>query len=145
MSIHRFVSLSSIALVGSCAAMLALAGCGSGPKAYPVEGTVKYKDGTPMTAGGLIIFNPMDTQVKVTAQGEIKEDGTFKLGTFAETDGAPVGKYRVLIALPPLANPNRPPAGWPPINVKYSSADKSGLEFTVTAIAKNEYAIVVEK
>ena len=87
----------------------------------------------------------MDTQVKVTAQGEIKEDGTFKLGTFAETDGAPVGRYRVLIALPPLANPNRPPAGWPPINAKYSSADKSGLEFTVSAIAKNEYAIVVEK
>ncbi len=80
MSIHRFVRLSFLALACNGAALLSLSGCGGGPKAYPVEGTVKYKDGTPMTAGGLIIFNPMDTQVKVTAQGEIKEDGTLQAG-----------------------------------------------------------------
>ena len=135
----------AVASICAGAMILPFAGCGRGPRTYPVEGTVKYKDGTPMTAGGLIIFNPMDPEMKVTAQGEIRADGTFKLGTFAEADGAPVGKYRVLLVPPPLVNPNRPPAGWPPIHAKYGHPDKSGLEYTVAAVAKNEYAIVVEK
>ncbi len=122
-----------------------LAGCGGGPRKYPVKGTVKYKDGTPMAAGGIIIFSSADPGVKVTAQGEILADGTFKVGTTAADDGAPAGRYLLSITLPPLPNPNRPPPGWPPIHDKYSSKEKSGLEYTVTENGKNEVTIEVER
>ena len=122
---------------------ISLVGCG-GVKLHPVEGVITYADGTPMPGGGVITFTPVDPEMKVSARGNIQEDGTFGMGTFIEMDGVPEGTYTVAIV------PTRPravrnaPADWPPIDKRYSNHEESGVEFTVTA-GKNEYKIIVEK
>lgn len=123
--------------------LFALAGCG-GVKLYPVHGKITYADGTPMPGEGQITFNAIDKDAKHSARGIIHADGTFKMGTFGDTDGVPAGKYRVAIQPTPPHNPNRPPAGWPPLAKKYMNPAKSGLEYEVTT-GKNEYNVVVEK
>jgi hypothetical protein len=130
------------------AAWLCLAGCSSGPKTYPVEGTVVFKDGTPFP-GGLVEFEPVtaDPKLRVNARGAVQPDGTFRLTTFKEGDGAVEGQHRAVV-LPP-APPNlvedrtKPP---PPLILdrRFMSYDTSGLQFTVTQ-GLNRFTIEVEK
>jgi hypothetical protein len=120
-----------------------LTGCGK-ISTHPVEGKITYKDGSPLTCEGLVIFNPAEAHLKNGARGAIQPDGSFRMGTFDEADGVPEGRYKVAIVPPPLKNPNHPPPDWPPFDRKYMNAEQSGLEFTVTA-GKNEFPIVVEK
>ena len=122
-------------------ATLFLAGCGD---THPVSGKITYADGTPMPGGGQITFNPTDPATKVSARGIIQPDGTFKMGTHADTDGVPLGTYKVSIQPTPPKNPNRPPPDWPPLQKKYMNQDRSELQFTVKA-GRNEYKVVVEK
>ena len=125
------------------AALFALAGCG-GPKLYSVKGTITCPDGTPMSYEGQVIFNAVEPKGQGNPRGMIKPDGTFRMGTLAEADGAPEGDYRVAIVPMPPENPKKPPPGYPPFDAKYMSYSTSGLEFTVTR-GKNELNIVVEK
>lgn len=123
--------------------LFTLVGCG-GLKTNPVEGVITYQDGTPMPGGGQITFTPVDPDVKISARGIIKEDGTYKMGTESLADGVLEGTYRVAIVPTPPKNLNRPPPGWPPLNKKYTNPQKSGLETTVTR-GRNTYDITVEK
>jgi hypothetical protein len=66
-------------------------GCG-GRETYPVTGTVKLKDGTPLPGGRVIL-----TGGESGAHGQIGEDGSFTLGTFHVDDGAKPGEYTVVI------------------------------------------------
>jgi len=60
----------------------------------PLGGTVTFSDdGTPLTRGA--VFFQSD---KLVAQGAIKSDGTFRVGTDKLTDGLPPGTYKVYIA-----------------------------------------------
>ncbi|MBM3997193.1 MAG: hypothetical protein FJ303_24035 [Planctomycetes bacterium] len=124
-------------------AVLIVTAIGCGPARYPVEGKVVYENGEGMPGGGTIIFEPVDTAAK-SARGNINDDGTFKMGTFAEADGVIEGKYRVAIMPTPPRNPNKPPKGYPPIQKKYTHHEKSGLEITVTR-GTNEYNPKVSK
>ncbi len=121
----------------------AVGGCG-GPKTYAVQGKVIYKDGTPLT-DGQVVFEPVDPTVKVSARGDIKPDGTFRLTTYKDGDGAVEGKYRavVLPPWPPEVYENRP-APPPVIDPRFQEFERSGLEFTVTP-GKNNFTLVVEK
>src|SRR5262245_13341051 len=88
----------------AAAAVLALAsapGCG-GNRTYPVQGRVVFKDGADIRplVGGLVVFEPLDPGGKDSARGEILPDGTFRLGTYKEADGAPPGRYRALVTPP---------------------------------------------
>jgi hypothetical protein len=76
--------------------LLPLAGCG-GEGVYPVEGLVTWKDGSPAKelAGSLIFFELAEKQTQ--AQGRIAEDGTFKMTTLDENDGALAGEHTVYI------------------------------------------------
>lgn len=139
--IHRV--LPTLFWITTSVSVSILAGCG-GVKMHPVSGTIKYPDGTPMPGEGTIIFNSLDLNAKGNPRGAIKEDGSFRIGTFDEADGAPEGKYRIAIMPTTPRNPNKPPPGWPPIDRKYMSHDKSGLEVTVTP-GKNELKLVVDK
>jgi hypothetical protein len=127
---------------GSGILVLALAaGCG-GDGLYPAGGKVAFKDGTPLQ-GGLVVFEPTNPAVKVGARGDIQPDGTFRLGTRKEGDGALEGHYRVTVAVP-----HRFEGGGfkPVIHPRYEHLDSSKLEFTVTRDKdKNQFAIVVEK
>lgn len=75
--------------------LITAAGCnGSGGATEPVTGTVTFEDGSPV-AGGTIVF--ADVAENSSSIGYIQQDGTYTLGTFGETDGAPTGKYKVTV------------------------------------------------
>lgn len=77
------------------------AGCGDGkPQTVPVGGKVMFNKTTP-AAGALVVFHPSDPQVEKRLGGKpfakVAEDGTFKLTTFVEGDGAPEGEYGITV------------------------------------------------
>jgi hypothetical protein len=117
-----------------------LLGCSGNPeKTYPVEGVVTL-DGTPV-GGGEVMFEmiePAGGGKRYTARGKIESDGRYRLRTFAtnRNDGAVAGRYRVAVLPPegqPVDDPSARSSGPPPFPPKYSSPEKSGLEFEVTA------------
>ena len=70
---------------------------------YPVNGKVVFENGEPLTTGGVVLCESLDTlsdDMAIMARGKIREDGTFELSTFADGDGAVVGKHRVLVSRP---------------------------------------------
>jgi hypothetical protein len=121
--------------------LIGVAGCG-GRRLYPVQGKVVFQDGTPLT-GGLVVFEAVDPAAKVCASGPIRDDGTFRLGTDKEGDGAVAGRHRVLVVppVPPKLQERNPPT---PIHPRFQHFDTSKLEFTVVP-GPNEFTIVVEK
>lgn len=92
-----------------------LAGCSNDGrvKVYPVKGRITY-GGKPMVGGGGISFVPVSEQAGKTAGGIIKEDGTYELGTYAESDGSMAGEFRVVIFQETAKEPERVPDGSPP-------------------------------
>ncbi|HEV3204022.1 MAG TPA: hypothetical protein VGY77_06555 [Gemmataceae bacterium] len=122
--------------------LLVVIGCG-GKKLYPVEGKVVFPDGTPMI-GGWVEFEPMDGKANVSAKGQIQKDGTFRLGTNREGDGAIEGRHRILIVPPLPPRLEERGALKPLIAQRFQRFETSGLEFTVTP-GKNFCPIKVEK
>src|SRR5688572_4364838 len=99
--------------LGSCfvlatTAIAFAAGCGGGQTA-PVDGRVKFKDGSDVSvlSGYEVDFQPDGG--KTSATGHIAADGTFKLTTFGPDDGAVPGQHRVAISPPQSPNPDKPP------------------------------------
>jgi hypothetical protein len=122
-------------------ALLLLGAAGCGPKLYSVRGKVTYPDGAPVTEG-LVVFESAGPGKAVTARGEVGPDGSYELGTYRTGDGAPTGKYRVLVA--PKSDPNAVdgPPRTPPFDPRYADFKTSGLEYEVTA-GPNDYPIRV--
>jgi len=119
--------------------LLGSVGCSSG--LYPVRGKVTYEDGTPVTKG-LVVFESSAAKPPITARGDIQADGTYQLSTFKPGDGAPAGKYRVLLSpreyenIDGLEGPRRPPA----FDKRYMDFSTSGLAFEVKA-GSNDFPI----
>ena len=137
-------------LVAACLALIVAAatvGCGGGPHpTYPVEGTVKFSDGTPLK-GGWIEVRLKAGSDRVLARGAIDVDGTFLLSTFQAGDGAVLGKHQVIVspALPAGEQGDRP-IPTTVIHVKHTRFDTSAFEFDVTQEASpNRWDIVVER
>lgn len=90
-SLRRSFSLAfPLVLVGS------LLGCGGNsnrPATSQVKGVVTF-DGKPLPTGSLL-FVP--TGGGPSAQGNIREDGSYELGTFTDDDGAVLGNFKVMI------------------------------------------------
>jgi len=116
--------------------MLGVTGCGG---QYPVRGKVTYSDGAPVTKG-IVVFERQDISPVVTARADIQPDGTYLLGTMKPGDGAPAGKYRVLVT-PRLENPDEPEATF---DRRFANFGTSGLEFEVKSGA-NDYPITVTR
>src|SRR5262249_55555724 len=112
-------------------------GCRGG--LYPVHGKVTYPDGTPL-AKGLVGFESATGTPSITARGDIRADGSYELSTFKPGDGAPAGKYRVLVSprdyenIDGLDGPRRGPA----FDKRYMDFSTSGLVFEVKA-GSNEF------
>ena len=112
-------------------------GCGSDrlPTA-PVEGKVLYQ-GKPLEFGS-VIFQP---DVGLPARGTIASDGTFRLSTHGNGDGAVIGRHRVRIACfesqdpaaPPLKPNEQPRVGRSLIPRKYNNPGTSGLRVEVNS------------
>jgi len=110
----------------------ALAGCG-GPERLPtapVEGRVLY-NGEPL-AFGSVVFIP---EAGPPAKGKIQPDGTFRLSTYGDGDGAILGTNRVEITCSSTQDPNAPPpdpseempVGQSLIPQKYTDCQTSGF------------------
>jgi hypothetical protein len=74
----------------------ALVGCNTSG-IYPVEGQLVWKNGQPAKEleNSLIFFEQPEKQI--SARGQIKSDGSFRLTTNKENDGAPVGEHTVRV------------------------------------------------
>ena len=99
----------------------------------PVEGKVLYQ-GKPLEFGS-VLFQPAKGPL---AQGEIASDGTFRLSTYSENDGAVAGNHHVQIVCceyqrpgSELALSGEPVPGQSFIPQKYNYAHSSGLTATV--------------
>lgn len=117
----------------------ALGAVGCGPGFQQVHGKVTYEDGTPVTKG-LVVFESTAEKHALTARGNIGTDGSYRLGTRQPGDGAPAGKYRVLLT-PLLENPDQPEQTFDP---RFSDFKTSGLEFDVKNGA-NDFPITVSR
>ena len=84
-------------------------GCGKPaglPNMVPIRGTVSY-DGSMLTEG-TVIYAPIASEGR-QARGTIQPNGSFRLTTLREHDGAQHGEYKiVVIALEP--HPGEPPS-----------------------------------
>jgi len=110
-------------------ALLFLTGCGKSQ--YEVQGKLVYADTEePVTelAGFEVIFT--SEALRTSARGTIQSDGTFKLGTLKENDGAPPGEYVVTLTQP-FRQPERPYVGDRVVDPKYEDPATSDLKAEV--------------
>ncbi len=111
-------------------------GCGSPsehPETVPVQGKVTYK-GAPVPQGTITF----ESDSGPLATGQIQPDGTYKLSTFNEGDGAVPGHAKVFVVAntaDPTLMPGSSPGYKTPKDLvpkKYSNSATSGLEANVT-------------
>jgi hypothetical protein len=123
--------------------LLAPAGCG-GSGTYPTGGKVVFPDGSHLK-GGVVLCEPAEGQDQRSVRGFIREDGTFRLGTHRDDDGAPEGRYRVKIQPPEtmlVREKDRPPS----IHARFTQFETSKLEIIVTRNrGANEFTLTVER
>lgn len=127
----HFCGVKKVILAGIFSALvLAWSGGGcarkTGMETAPVVGKVTYR-GKPVPTG-TVMFTPEEGPA---ATGNIAPDGTYRLTTYREGDGAVIGRHKVTItALQDMGNvlpEQRSPTPPPLVPVKYLSAETSGL------------------
>jgi hypothetical protein len=70
--------------------------CGGRNSVYPVSGKVLF-DGKP-AEGAVVQFHPKNKSGKVVVPvGRVGADGTFRLTSYKQDDGAPAGEYTVTV------------------------------------------------
>ena len=132
--IQRIMTIRSkqLALVASaimsCVCGSVFVGCDSRPTTYPVSGKIVWKGGEPARElnGGFVTLDSIE--LMVSALGPIGPDGTFKLGTFEESDGVPAGEYKVAVSRAPALEES---GAWIPLPRRYESIGSSDLSLTV--------------
>lgn len=141
--------------VALAALVLAAAGCGGGkPAAVPAGGKVTFRKTTP-PAGALVVFHPTDPALEGRIAGKpvarVADDGTFRLATYAEGDGAPEGEYGVTVDWRPKSKDQKfslggegGGGGAPALNPKYSDPGKPFTTVTVKKGEPNEFALDVD-
>ncbi len=105
---------------------LLLAGCGAADRGL-VTGKVTFDDGRPVAAGEVLLTPSEDPSLPAPI-GHLQADGTFELFTATPGDGAPLGKYHVLVM--PLAD-DFGPKNPRPIDPKFADPKSSGIEFEI--------------
>src|SRR5262249_54190950 len=129
------------------ATLAGLIGCKSSYHlAHPVEGTVTLADGKALTRGTVEFRSEEPATTGLTARGEIRPDGSYKLTTHIdgkERVGAAAGRHKVTVRRPepPEAGKADPPA--PPFAATYQSYETSPLEFVVQP-GQNTYPIKLD-
>lgn len=116
------------AYAASLGVLVLLSGCGeSHPATAPVSGIITFA-GKPVP-GGTVMFVPEPPGAP--AYGEIQPDGSYRLSTFSEGDGAILGEHRIAISAVDIPNPELPEAR-ALVPFKYSSEQTSGLRAEIT-------------
>lgn len=116
----------SLATFGMVAAALVMAGCGGGgaKDTYKVTGKVTFSDGSPLTQGIVVFANPDGV-----AMGKIQSDGSYSLGSYGSSDGAPAAEYVVYVSGPIFG---------PPEGVESAERAKKGAEMYME-VSKDSY------
>jgi len=139
MNAHRVAvpigSRSRLLCLLCLAGLIAVAGCGDRlGKLAPVQGKVTVGN-TPLTAGEVRFFPETPKPgVALESNAAIASDGSYTIKTNGKP-GAPLGKYKVTVSMPP-ADPNvPPPAKAPPrpFNVSFEGPDSTTLQLEVVA------------
>ncbi len=91
--------------VPTCLALVlvALAGCGGGPRTSPVKGKVVFDRGDINRLSGSVLICQQQEAPHLQAFADIQDDGSFKLQTRSKgiiLSGAPEGTYRAWLNLP---------------------------------------------
>ena len=126
--------------------LIILTGCG-GSKTYPVSGSIFFTDNQPAKelAGYSITLEPETPDAdgkKHSASGLVGADGTFKVSTFEQNDGAVPGKHKVAISPPAPVGDTTPPK--PLIPSRYGDLGMSGLIINVE-VGKSEVKLEISK
>lgn len=129
---RRPAPVRPVACLALAALIATLTGCGDGKiKRYPVSGSITVA-GKPYE-GARVIFFPLEGSEafqKERPLGVTDEAGAFNVTTFVKGDGAPAGKYKVLVmnARPPAdAEQAKRWRGRPLIDPKFSNPDTTPL------------------
>ena len=126
---------------------LVLLGCSKPPQeTYPVMGVVMWSDGKPAVElnGGMVGLQMIEgVSVPVSPVGTIGPDASFTLKTYRQGDGAPAGKYRASVRLPPPED-GQPIRQSPLMDSRFQSYRKSPLEVTVLE-QSNELKLTIER
>jgi hypothetical protein len=130
MNIKPLLSIVLLSLAAS------LSGCSDKPAVAPVSGQVTY-NGKPLPYGS-VGFQPAQGQPSGAA---IQPDGSFRLSTFAEFDGAIIGSHKVKVTCYASQRPSQQAQktagefvlGESLIPAQYSFLDQSGLTAEVPA------------
>lgn len=136
-------------IVGCC---ILFTGCSDEFETYPIKGTVKFPDGSPLPLGQ-IYFETRDKRygLGVSAMGRINEDGTFTVGTYQrDHGGAPPATYVVYIRGAKQGGQvgtgvNERSSGEWIIHRRHRSASTSDLRAEVTVDGPNHFDFVVER
>jgi hypothetical protein len=107
-----------------------LSGCnkGHGIKLYPVKGVV-FLNGQPAKDVNVMFTPVTPIQLEgrnIGSSAVTEEDGSYRLMTFEENDGAPAGEYQVAISFP-MNRYNKNQSGIDRLKGKYSNPKTSGL------------------
>jgi hypothetical protein len=109
--------------------LICLTGCGNGQ--VGLSGKVVFSDdGSPLTVGAVCFSTPT-----FQARGELKQDGTFTMGSVTDSDGLPPGTYQVRIigATEDLGGDKI----YSVVDPKWENASTSGFSVTVDKTTKN--------
>jgi hypothetical protein len=103
---------------------------------------VSYK-GQPL-AGAVITLIPQDSEIpsSVRPTATSQEDGSFELGTYSRTDGAPAGEYKALVLHYPVIGPKENPSpGRNNLPAKYAKVETTDLTVTVETAAADDLTL----
>jgi len=122
---------------------VASVGCSGRLATYPVQGKVQFVGGAPVRVG-TVELKSLDHAVQ--ARGEIQEDGSFTLSTFADGDGAVAGKHACVVVQFVMLEEavGHRPSKMGVIAPRYSSYATSGLSIEVLPQSSNDVVIEVE-
>ena len=122
--------------------LIAVCGCSDNQvPTWPVSGKVVLEDGTPLETGTVEFAS--DDGIH-TARGSIQSDGSFRLTTFRNGDGAVAGAHdAVVIQLISTEDlPIHEHDHGPTIDPRYAHYDSADLRFTVKADEDNVFRVV---
>ncbi len=119
-------------------------GCGESQlKTYPVQGKVLFADGSPVKLGTIECLSETHG---IQATGTINRDGTFRLKTYRDDDGAVEGLHKCVIVQFIQADgiPNFKPSTLGVINKRHASYATSGLSIRVEPDTSKNQDIVLQ-
>ena len=118
-------------------------GCSDRLKTHPVSGRARFTSGGPVHVGTVELKSHLHG---VQARGEIQNDGTFTLTTYAEGDGAVAGSHDCVIVQFIVAEDlaGHAPSAIGVIDRRYASYATSGLVVEIEPGGPNEIVLEVE-